>query len=224
MGKPQHISKKVSPFYVWTWGSFMVVACILIAIIFVRQGLQNLEFINFFLAIFCLVAAGVFGYMIRTSLVLTFEIKEVENGIIAYDIYDKAKFVHYDEIRSIRINNRNNRNWFIEYFDKNTKVFRNLYLIIDLSGLGDLLENILANSQNLEGISIDDYTELWFKGKPVWGKPPDWTIINTAKRRAEENRKKAQSSAPQASPAASAPPLAGGAPVRAEGDTTPPPL
>ncbi|AFM12120.1 hypothetical protein [Turneriella parva] len=111
---------------------------------------------------------------------------------------------------------RGRNNYFFTHID--------LVKLGERFAVGELSEILLQNASEIEGVDIDKFIELNYRGQSAWGKTPDWTIINTAKRRAEENRKKAQSSAPQASPAASARPLAGGAPVRAEGDTTPPPL
>lgn len=66
--------------------------------------------------------------------------------------------------------------------------------ILEISGginkLGEITERILPLALNLLNFDLARYPEYLAN----WGKEPDWTIINTAKRRAEENRKKLQQS------------------------------
>ncbi|MBN8220934.1 MAG: hypothetical protein J0L53_08405 [Spirochaetes bacterium] len=56
--------------------------------------------------------------------------------------------------------------------------------------VGALIEEILQNTPNIQEVDVEKFIEQVFRHQLVWGKSPDWTIINTAKRRAEENRKK----------------------------------
>lgn len=60
--------------------------------------------------------------------------------------------------------------------------------------VGDFVEEVLRCAPNLHEAEVEKFTDQMFLRQIAWGKAPDWTIINTAKRRAEENRNKLQQS------------------------------
>lgn len=72
--------------------------------------------------------------------------------------------------------------FFVNYGHVEMKV---LEISSELKNIGALLERILPSMVNLRSIELKKYTQPNF-----WDKEPDWTIINAAKLRAEENRKK----------------------------------
>ncbi|MFZ5629151.1 MAG: hypothetical protein ACOY5B_08470 [Spirochaetota bacterium] len=110
-------------------------------------------------------------YLDKTRLVQTERIFAIEKVFaytaalrICYDVFGKPKsfLVHTDRLQDTA----------------------------DKFAFGQFIEQILLNSPNIRHIEIDKLTVVQLFGQPAWAKEPDWTIINTAKRRAEENRKK----------------------------------
>ena len=104
--------------------------------------------------------------------------------------------IPYQEIISISrtiLNGNAIRISFMDNFKENV-FFINGVLLKDSNNsehaVGNLIEDLCVRSSQLVKFDIDKLIDDFANAKGIWGKTPDWAIINTAKRRAEENRKK----------------------------------
>jgi len=108
--------------------------------------------------------------------------------------------VPYKKIMTISRTILNGNAIRISYIDnsKERVVFVNGLLLqganTNQHAVGHLIEDLCVRSSQLVRLDIDKIVDDFANHKGIWGKSPDWAVINTAKRRAEENRKRNNSS------------------------------
>lgn len=186
-----HFSKRANPYYVIFWGGGWAIGSLTLLIGVITAYQRNPASDKLIGVVFALIGCYVFPIMIYGHFRATYYIFVYEDHLAYYDIWLKKRTLHYTDIRKVIVYPRNQRRWFLYYGSKESLKWQRLDLMVDLTNKGLLIEQILSRSPNLIEVDIDCYLDKAFGGVSIWAKEPDWTIINTAKRRAEENKKKA---------------------------------
>lgn len=107
--------------------------------------------------------------------------------IIGLNIFGWEKRFDLSDLREITVSKLSKYQIIFKY-RKSGK----MQMSANISDCGKLMEFILSKAINLESLNIDKLPTLESKFGLMWKKQPNWVIINEAKRRTVENRKKIQ--------------------------------
>ncbi|MFZ6024006.1 MAG: hypothetical protein ACOYVG_06075 [Bacteroidota bacterium] len=105
--------------------------------------------------------------------------------IIGLNMFGYEKKFELSDLKAITVSKFSKYQIIFKYRESNE-----MQMSANISDCGKLMEFILDRAENIQHLNIDELPTLESKFGLMWKKMPDWKIINTAKRRAEENKKK----------------------------------